>query len=125
MPVSREFLDFLLDQLSALGSVSVRRMFGSAGLYQDGRMFALVSGENRLYVKADAMSRARFEAAGCRPFTYAVAGRPDVIMSYFAPPETVLDEKDELLAWARLGLEAAARIPEKHLRKKGVITRAS
>lgn len=86
-------------------------------------MFALVSGENRLYVKADAVNRARFEEAGCRPFTYSVEGRPDITMSYFAPPETALDEKDELLAWTRLGLEAAARVPAK-ARRKGIHPRS-
>jgi DNA transformation protein and related proteins len=40
MPVSDDFLDFLLDQLSGLGEVVVRRMFGGAGLYREGKISA-------------------------------------------------------------------------------------
>lgn len=122
MPVSAEFLHFLLDQLTPLGGISTRRMFGCVALICDGRMFALVSREDRFYVKADAFSRARFVEASCPPFTYTVAERSgatkEVALPYYAPPETVLEDGDELIAWARLGLEAAARAPEKKPRKR-------
>lgn len=42
MPVSKDFLDYVLDQLSEWGEVNVKRMFGGAGLYSDGLMFGLV-----------------------------------------------------------------------------------
>ncbi|ALM53505.1 TfoX/Sxy family protein [Halomonas huangheensis] len=106
-----ELADFLIDQLAPLGPVSRRRMFGCAGLFQDGRMFALISGDGRLYVKADADNVARFAEHDCPPFTYVTRGR-QVALSYYEPPETVFDDQDELLDWARQGLEAAARAPE-------------
>lgn len=33
MPVSPEYLDYLIDQLKAFGQVAAKRMFGGAGLY--------------------------------------------------------------------------------------------
>jgi DNA transformation protein len=107
MTTSEAFLDFLRDALAGLGPVVVRRMFGGAGISCDGVMFALVA-DNTLYFKADAASRVAFEAEGLGPFVYEGRGKP-VAMSYWRAPERLLDENDELLAWARTALAVARR----------------
>ena len=56
MPVSTEFLEFLVDQLGPLGPVRSKRMFGGAGLFMDGTMFGLVV-DDGLYLKADDENR--------------------------------------------------------------------
>src|SRR5665811_1362967 len=43
MAVSDEFLQYVLEQLEGLGTVTVRRMFGAVGLYHGDRFFALIS----------------------------------------------------------------------------------
>ena len=43
MTVSAGFVDMLKEQLVEFGSVSVRRMFGGAGVYNDGVMFGLIA----------------------------------------------------------------------------------
>ncbi len=43
MAVSDEFVDYVIDQLSAWAYVSARKMFGGAGLYCDGMMFGLIA----------------------------------------------------------------------------------
>lgn len=48
MPVSQEYLDYVLDLLSIVGPVTARRMFGGAGLYLKGLFFALVA-DDALY----------------------------------------------------------------------------
>lgn len=117
MTASRDFLDYVLELLAPLGPISTRKMFGSVGLYLDGKMFAVVSGDNRFYLKADAQNRPQFESAGCLPFTYTAAkasgGRKTIALSYFSPPESILDDRHAMLAWAQLGVEAATRAPEK------------
>ena len=42
MPVSPEYLDYLLDLLAPLGPVQAKRMFGGTGLFFDGTMFGLI-----------------------------------------------------------------------------------
>ena len=107
MSTSDGFLDFLRDGLAGLGPVLVRRMFGGAGIYCDGVMFALVA-DDTLYLKADAASRAAFEAEGQGPFVYQGKGRP-IAMSYWRAPERLLEEPEELLVWARTALAVARR----------------
>jgi DNA transformation protein len=40
--LSDEFLAYVADQLAPWGEISVRKMFGGAGLYREGTMFGLV-----------------------------------------------------------------------------------
>lgn len=107
MPVSREFLEFLKDQLAGVGAVAIRPMFGGAGVYAGGVMFALVADET-LYLKADAGNQPDFEAEGMAPFTYEGKGKP-VRMSYWQAPDRLFDDPEELLIWARRALNAALR----------------
>ena len=102
-----EFVDHVCDLLLALGSVAARRMFGGWGLYLGGTMFALIEGD-RLYLKTDQATEARFADAGCEPFTYQAKGRT-ISLSYREAPDGSLEDPDELLPWARLALEAARR----------------
>ena len=64
-----EFARHCIDLLSPMGGARSRRMFGGFGLYVDDVFVALIAIE-RLYLKVDAQTRPRFEAAGCEPFVY-------------------------------------------------------
>ena len=107
MTASREFCEHLVDLLRTFGPVSIRRMFGGAGLYRDGVMFALVAYDT-LYLKADARTRADFERAGMGPFTYEGKNEP-VTMSYFQAPPDAMEDGDLLSDWARRAYDAALR----------------
>lgn len=110
MPVSDDFLDFLIEQLAPVTPVSARRMFGGAGLYADGRMFALIA-DDRLYIKVDAVNRAAFEAEGLGPFLFRSKDGKEAPMNYYEAPEAALDDPDVLADWCRLGMDAALRQP--------------
>ncbi len=99
--------NYLNELFSAFGRVSVRRMFGGAGVFRDGLMFALVA-DGELFLKADANTQPAFEAEGMQPFTYG-KGAKRVVMSYWRMPERLLDEPDELADWARDAFKAAQR----------------
>jgi DNA transformation protein len=43
LAVSAEFLEFVKEQMASFAAVSHRRMFGGAGLFCDGLMFAPIS----------------------------------------------------------------------------------
>lgn len=104
MPVSDEFVDFVIDQLAAWDEVTARRMFGGAGLYCDGVMFGLIA-DDVAYLKVDDSNRDDFIEAGSSPFR----PYPDrtVTLSYYAIPADVLEDRDELAKWARRALSIA------------------
>jgi DNA transformation protein and related proteins len=108
MAASAEYLDFITEQLSDFGPVTVRRMFGGAGIFRDGLMFALIAGET-LYLKADNVLQGEFEALSLPPFTYGAKGAKRTVMSYWRAPEACLDDRDEMTEWARKAFAAALR----------------
>ena len=101
MVVSDQFLGYVLDQLSGWGKVSARKMFGGAGLYRDGKMFALIA-DDVAYLKVDDSNRKAFVQAGSSPFK-PYPDKPTT-MSYFEVPPDVLEEPDELVKWAKRSL---------------------
>ena len=100
MAVTEGFKDLVRDLLAGFGPVTIRNMFGGAGIYADGIMFAILA-EDVLYLKADETSARAFRAEGMEPFTYVTEGKGPVVMSYFEAPPRLLDEPDELVTWAR------------------------
>lgn len=108
MPGTRDhFVEHCLELIAPFGHARARRMFGGHGLYVDGSFIAIVA-TDRLYLKVDATSRARFQAAGCEPFVYDAKSRP-ISLGYFTVPDEALDSALAMQPWARLALEAALR----------------
>jgi len=107
MAVSESLRELLHEQLAPLGHVTVRRMFGGAGVYCDGLMFGLIA-RDTLYFKTDDGNRAAYEAESMEPFTYEGKAKP-IQMSYWRVPERLFDEPEELAEWARAALAAARR----------------
>ena len=112
MAVSSEFLSYITDLMADFGDVSTRRMFGGAGIYKSGLMFALVA-DDHLYMKVDDDNRAVFEKEGLKPFLFRTKNGKESAMSYYEIPERALEIQDELVQWARLGFEAALRAKSK------------
>lgn len=117
MAASEGFIELLKDVLAGLGPVSIRRMFGGAGVYADGVMFGLVA-DDTLYLKADAATKAAYEAEGLKPFGYGSGGKR-IDLPYWRIPERLLDDPDEMTEWARTALSVArAGAAAKSRRKK-------
>jgi len=112
MAVGSEFRAFVAELLAPVGPVSIRDMFSGAGVFLDGRMFALIV-EETLYLKTDAATRLAFLAEGCGPFTYATKAGRRALVNYHALPERLLDEPEELAEWARRALAVAMAAPAK------------
>ncbi len=110
MAASKEYLDFLAEQLAPLGTLTSRSMMGGHCLYINDVVFALVA-NNTLYLKVDAETKPKFTARGLaafQPFPEKGGG-----MSYHLAPPEFFDNQDAALEWARLGVEAGQRAQAK------------
>ncbi|MDA7948618.1 MAG: TfoX/Sxy family protein [Hyphomicrobiaceae bacterium] len=107
MSVSDEYKSFLNDLFAGFSPVSIRSMFGGAGVFHDDVMFALIA-DDTLYLKVDDVNRDDFESEGMKPFTYTGKGKP-VSMSYWEVPEAAYDDPDLFVEWARKAFAAAQR----------------
>jgi DNA transformation protein and related proteins len=104
--------EFIRELFAQFGPVTVKRLFGGAGISSDGLTFALVF-DGAIFLKVDDQSILDFEREGSRPFTYTRAkskGRVDrASLSYWRLPERLYDDPDELAVWARRAFAIAER----------------
>lgn len=108
MPVTRAFEAFALEFLWSLGPLRIKRMFGGAGLYC-GELFLALLDDEAVYIKADDANKAAFAARACPAFTFPGRDGEPTVMRYRRLPDDAMDEPEEAVRWARLGVEAAAR----------------
>jgi DNA transformation protein len=100
-----EHVAHVLERLAPLGMLEVRRLFSGLSLYCDGVICALVF-RDQIYIKIDDETRPAFEAEGMEPFQPREGRKP---MPYYTLPDQALDDDEELLDWARLGVGAGRR----------------
>jgi DNA transformation protein len=96
------------DMFSALGPVTIKRMFGGKGVYYKGLIIA-VEFRGDILLKADSMSAPTFEAAGATQWAYeGKTGKP-VNMPYWSVPADAFDDSDAMARWIKLAHQAALR----------------
>jgi DNA transformation protein len=114
--MSEALIEHLRDLFEPLGPISARAMFGGHGLYFDGLIIGLIIDE-ALYLKVDAQTRDRFQAAGCEPYVYDMKSKP-LPLSYWSLPEDAMDSPQSMRPWALLAIDAARRKPPAKPRRK-------
>ena len=88
--------ELLIEKLSAIEGINSKKMFGGYGIFQEGKMFALVNSKGEIYFKTDDSIRSKFENAGAHQH-----GK----MPYFSLPENVLLDQELLVQWGRESIE--------------------
>jgi TfoX/Sxy family transcriptional regulator of competence genes len=81
MAVTEGFKEFVRDLFAEFGPVTIRNMFGGAGVYADGVMFAILV-DDTLYLKTNAVSAFAYASEGMTPFKYTPRGKEPVVMSF-------------------------------------------
>ena len=90
--------DETVDRLGSLGPITWKKLFGGAGIYLDGKMFALIDPEARLHLKVDDSNRARHVDA---------ASTKHDRMPYFSVPDEVLASDKTHVEWAESSAQIA------------------
>jgi DNA transformation protein len=105
MPVSSDYLNYVLEQLAGLPGVSARRMFGGVGLYSEELFFGLIDNDV-VYLRVNDDNRADYTARGMSQFR-PYADRPQLSMTYYEVPAEVLEDPTQLVTWAQRSVAAA------------------
>lgn len=105
-----DFFAFVEEVFAGVGQVRIRRMFGGAGVYAQGAMFALLA-EDTIYLKVDDALKTALADAGSAPFIWVPDSGPrkgkPVDMGYWRLPDSALDNPDEATQWGRRALAVA------------------
>ncbi|MHA1523973.1 MAG: TfoX/Sxy family protein [Alphaproteobacteria bacterium] len=108
MSISQSFAEFLTDAFVEFGPITIRKMFGGAGVYKDGVMFALVA-DDVLYLKADADLAGQFKAQNMSQFVFTPASGKTIAMSYWRAPDILYDDSEQMADWAARSHRVAAK----------------
>jgi DNA transformation protein len=116
MAVSDGLLNFVLEQLEPLGEVTARRMFGGAGLYAGDVFFAVVD-DDMLFFKVDETNVGEFIDAGMAPWQ-PYPDKP-ATPRYYQVPVGVLEDRDQVVAWAKRAVDVGRRGASRKRRPAG------
>jgi len=109
---------FVLDQLSDLGGVTAKPMFGGAGFYLDGEFFGILYKE-RLYFRVSDDTIDNYTTCGMKPFApFTHKGRPGS-KGYYEVPIEVLESAGDLVKWARAAHQAPPLTARQRNRPRG------
>lgn len=90
---------FVLDQLSELGDVVARPMFGGAGFYLEGEFFGLLY-EERLYFRVSPDTIGEYTARKMKRFA-PFGGKRGESRGYYEVPVEIIESPGDLMKWAR------------------------
>lgn len=113
MAVTKEYLEYLADLFSVVPHTNIKKMFGGAGVFRHGLMYALALGDGKIALKADEQTIPDFEAEGCEAWYYEDKRGGKKSMNYWYMPERLADDEDELLEWSMKAFEVAVRADQK------------
>ncbi len=111
MPLPSDARALIGELFDAVGGISTRRMFGGLAIYSDGRVFALMMSDGRLFLKAPGALAIALGAEGSTPFSYARKDGRVVVTGYWSLPLDALDDPEVAAGWARRALAAAYGAP--------------
>ncbi|WP_407308064.1 TfoX/Sxy family protein [Desulfosporosinus sp. SB140] len=101
MAVGESFKEYVVDQLGKLGYVTVKKMFGGAGIYFEGLIFGILANDI-LYFKVGDSNKSDYERLGMKPFQ--PFDDRNMVMPYYEVPVDILENRELLKEWARKSL---------------------
>ncbi|MBV8976195.1 MAG: TfoX/Sxy family protein [Alphaproteobacteria bacterium] len=101
------------DLFAEFGPIRLKRFFGGEGIYAGETMIGMVF-DDRIYFKTDEKTRKPFLAERCAPFSFLKRSTGETIVTgWYALPDRLYDDPEELARWARAALKVATATPTK------------
>jgi DNA transformation protein len=127
---SSEYVEYIMEQLSAIAGLTSGRFFGGIGLSASSAQFAMVMG-NSLYFAVDDATRPKYEQTGSNCFSYNTKNGRVQVKRYFLVPAAALEDRGALVALAEEAIQVAHRSKRRVAKwrltppSKGILRQAS
>jgi DNA transformation protein len=111
------------DLFSAFGPIRLKRFFGGEGIAADDVMIGMIF-DDIIYFKTDEETRKRFATEKTKPFSFVKHKSGEIVVTtWFALPDRLYDDPEELAEWARAALGVAKAASG--AKKKRAVTKKS
>lgn len=104
--MANEFNDFVYEMLQDWHPITIKRMFGSYGVFRDNSMFAIIDNDI-LYFKANEDTKHHFENINCPQFTYRKKDNRIVNIRYYQIPDECYDSIETMEHYANIAWQAS------------------
>lgn len=96
------------DLFQVFGPVSLRRFFGGEAIYAGEIVIGMIFNDT-IYFKTDDNTRGAFIAERTKPFSFVKRSTGEtVITTWYAIPDRLYDDPDELAEWAKAACAVAS-----------------
>ena len=107
-PLNAAAAEIAMDLFDALGEISVKAMFGGAGIYCDGLFFSLIH-QGDIYIKTDDIFAAELAKAGSQQFAYTMPKSGKVAkMNYWQLPVAATSDAKKAVVFGKRSIGIAA-----------------
>ena len=113
MASSPQFNEFLTDLFAQMPGVSFRRMFGGTGIFRQGLMFALCTGDGQVALKADGETIPDFADEGMAQWNPPTERKPQPTSGYWYLPDHLFEDENAFLHWSEKAYAVAMRADAK------------
>ncbi len=112
------------DLFQEFAPVVLRRFFGGEGIYAGEIMIGMVF-DDRIFFKTDETTRKAFLAERTEPFSFKKHSTGEtVVTTWYAIPDRLYDEPEELAKWARAAYEVASAWPTVQKKRRKLVKKA-
>jgi DNA transformation protein len=109
------------DLFCEFGPIALRRFFGGEGICAGEIMIGMVF-DDVIYFKTDVETRKSFLAEKSKSFTFKKRSTGEtVVTGWYALPDRLYDEPEELAQWARAAFAVAAASPAVRKKRKKAV----
>ncbi|HKE97085.1 MAG TPA: TfoX/Sxy family protein [Povalibacter sp.] len=105
MRIKSSLASYVTEQLSFLGPISNRAIFGAVGIFIEDRLLGIVADEV-LYLHTGPANRDDYLSRGCRQFK-PYPNAFDLTTDHHQVPQEVLHDPQQLREWGERALQAA------------------
>ncbi len=106
MAISSDYKEKVISQLSKIGPIRSKNMFGGVGLYYDEDFFGLID-DDATYLKVDETNIEDYKSMDMSPWGFS--------KGYYRLPESILEDAEKLKAWVEKAVTVSsknkARVP--------------
>ena len=106
MSASKEFIAYIQECFIPLGELKEGKFFGGFAFKSGSKQFAMIMG-NTLYFCVNDLTRAKYEALGMEPFSYTTKKGLVKVKKYYAAPEDLFEDHEQLIEWANEAIASA------------------
>ena len=106
---TQEYVEYILELLTPVKTISIGRFFGGIGLKSGDTQFAMVM-DNSLFFVVDDITRNKYQEYGTECFWYNTKKKKVNVKKYHEVPAEIIENNEAIIEWAIEAINIANKL---------------